>query len=121
MQWDFYVGNRIELDMLEYLPQITECPEAMEAIKQLIENFLDAKIYGKLPEGTEPEQGQAGQVAESSEIKERYCVVQISMLFRFWNNMEVLRAGGSERGGRFDRRGQGVTSSVGLFTNTTSE
>lgn len=64
---------------------------------------------------------QAGQVAESSEIKERYCVVQISMLFRFWNNMEVLRAGGSERGGRFDRRGQGVTSSVGLFTNTTSE
>ena len=33
----------------------------MEAIKQLIENFPDAKIYGKLPEGTEPEQGQAGQ------------------------------------------------------------
>ena len=58
-QWDFYVGNRIELDMLEYLPQIAECPEAMEAIKELMAAYPTAEVFGSLPEGVK--QGQEGQ------------------------------------------------------------
>ncbi|MBR1740527.1 MAG: hypothetical protein IJ733_01405, partial [Lachnospiraceae bacterium] len=58
-QWDFYVGNRIELDLLEYLPQIAECPEAMEAIKELMAAYPTAEVFGSLPEGVK--QGQEGQ------------------------------------------------------------
>ena len=59
MQWDFYVGNRIELDMLEYLPQIAECPEAIEAIKELMAAYPTAEVIGSMPEGVKQE--QAGQ------------------------------------------------------------
>ncbi|MBR1744229.1 MAG: hypothetical protein IJ733_20685, partial [Lachnospiraceae bacterium] len=59
VEWDFYSGNRIDLDMLEYLPQFTECPEAMAALKQLMDAFPNANICGKLPDVSEPAKEKA--------------------------------------------------------------
>ena len=67
-QWDFYTGGRIDLDMLEYLPQFTECPEAVAALKELMAAYPNAEVLGSLSEGLK--QGQAGQVAKRSKVKE---------------------------------------------------
>ena len=58
-QWDFYSGNCFDLILLDHLPQITECPEAMEALKELMAAYPDTEVLGSLPEGVKQE--QAGQ------------------------------------------------------------
>lgn len=58
-QWDFYSGNCFDLILLDHLPQIMECPEAMVALKELMAAYPDAEVLGSLPEGVKQE--QAGQ------------------------------------------------------------
>ena len=58
-QWDFYMGGQIDLDMLEYLPEFTECPEAVAALKGLMAAYPNAEVLGSLPEGVK--QGKEGQ------------------------------------------------------------
>lgn len=58
-QWDFYSGNCFDFILLDHLPQITECPETMEALKELVAAYPDAEVFGSLPEGLKQE--QAGQ------------------------------------------------------------
>ena len=48
-QWDFYSGNCFDFILLDHLPQITECPEAMEALKELMAAYPTAEINGELP------------------------------------------------------------------------
>ena len=50
IEWDFYVGNIIDLTMLEYLPQVTGCRDAMMALAQIINAFPNANVYGRMPE-----------------------------------------------------------------------
>lgn len=53
VEMDFYSGGRIDLEMLEYLPDFVQCKEAMAALYQLMEAFPDAKVIGKFPDGVE--------------------------------------------------------------------
>lgn len=48
-QWDFYSGNCFDFILLDHLPQITECPEAVEALKELIAAYPDAEVLGEFP------------------------------------------------------------------------
>ncbi|MBR1744183.1 MAG: hypothetical protein IJ733_20450 [Lachnospiraceae bacterium] len=52
-QWDFYSGNCFDFILLDHLPQITECPEAMVALKELMAAYPTAEVMGSLPEGLE--------------------------------------------------------------------
>ena len=84
VEWDFYSGNRIDLDMLEYLPLFTECPQAMNAPDQLMNAFPNANIYGKLPDVQKP-------------VKERVCKYGADA---FEAHQKKEKSAGSSRGTR---------------------
>lgn len=48
-QYDFFVGNRIDLEYLRLLPDICKKPEAILKLKQLIDAFPRAEVIGNLP------------------------------------------------------------------------
>lgn len=47
-QMDIVSGNVIDLEMLEYYPEITENQKALEVISELISKFPNAKVMGSL-------------------------------------------------------------------------
>ena len=48
VQWDFYVGNSIDLTMLEFLPEFKECKKAAEALRELVAAYPSAEVVGKI-------------------------------------------------------------------------
>lgn len=53
IQMDILVGNRIDIDMLQYVPEIAENNRAKQMIAELIHAMPDAEIMGKVPEDIE--------------------------------------------------------------------
>ena len=50
VEMDVLVGNRIDLDMLHYVPDIAENWQAQQMIAALIHDMPDAKVEGKIPD-----------------------------------------------------------------------
>lgn len=50
---DILIGNRFELDVLDYIPEIKGSPQAMEVIAELIAKLPDMKIEGGISEDLE--------------------------------------------------------------------
>ncbi len=59
IQWDALYGNRIDLNDLGFLPDISMNPEAVSKLEQLIGAFPEAEIIGNLP-------GREGQYRETT-------------------------------------------------------
>ncbi|RAZ95418.1 hypothetical protein DK853_30060, partial [Klebsiella oxytoca] len=50
---DILTGNRFELDVLDYIPEIKGNPQAMEVIAELMAKLPDMKIEGDISEALE--------------------------------------------------------------------
>lgn len=50
VEMDVLVGNRIDLDILHYVPNIAENWQAQQMIAALIHDMPDAKVEGKIPD-----------------------------------------------------------------------
>ena len=50
---DIFTGNRFELDVLDYIPEIKGNPQAMEVIAELMAKLPDMKIEGDISEALE--------------------------------------------------------------------
>lgn len=50
-QWDFLSGGRLDLEGLDYLPEMKQNGEVMEALHRIAEMYPDAEITGQFPDG----------------------------------------------------------------------
>lgn len=53
---DVVVGKHMDLDMLQYYPDITENEKAMDMVRELHRKMPELEVRGELPEGQVPEQ-----------------------------------------------------------------
>ena len=67
VQWDILIGNTIDLESLDRVPDIKNSPEAVSKIKEIISAFPEAEVIGTLPEVEEKtEEPFRESVAEST-------------------------------------------------------
>lgn len=72
VQWDFLYGNRIDLNALGYLPDISNNAEAVSKLTQLIEAFPDAEVFGNLSGRGEYSRRLSNQSVDLDAIKPVY-------------------------------------------------
>ena len=72
VQWDFLYGNRIDLNALGYLPDISNNADAISKLAQIVEAFPDAEVVGNLPRYEEYSRHISDQTADLDAIKPVY-------------------------------------------------
>ena len=50
LQWDFMIGNRIDLEGLMYMPEMSQNAEVIEVLHQLADKYPEAEIIGHFPD-----------------------------------------------------------------------
>ena len=65
MRWDFLCGGTLDLEGLQYVPDMCRNAEVMEALRQIAEIYPDAEVIGRLPQ--ELEAGTSGPPVQKSE------------------------------------------------------
>ena len=56
---DILSGKRIDLDILEYIPEIKDSPQAMEVIAELAAKFPEMEIDGNMTENLKQRYGKS--------------------------------------------------------------
>lgn len=74
-EMDVIVGNHIDLQLLEYIPEIAENKAAQFAIAEIIHAMADATIYGEVPEEIQKKvlviESKEKQTAQLKEITDK--------------------------------------------------
>ena len=65
MKWDFLCGGTLDLEGLQYVPDMCRNAEVMEALRQIAEIYPDAEVIGRFPQ--ELEAGTSGPSVQKSE------------------------------------------------------
>lgn len=69
-QMDIVSGRTVDLEVLDYVPDITDNPKALEVIAELIGRFPDIEVRGSLEKWQRPEAEKEKQACRSS-IREK--------------------------------------------------
>lgn len=67
IQMDIFSSGIIDLEILDYVPDITGNPKAMEIIAELVEKILDAEVYGSLEKWQSKEEQNTETSKEADE------------------------------------------------------
>ena len=76
-QMDIISGRTADLEVLDYVPDITNNPKAMAVIAELVGSFPDIKVRGSLEKWQKPEkEKQTGRPSVREKLAEKKAVIE---------------------------------------------
>ncbi len=76
-QMDIISGRTADLEVLDYVPDITNNPKAMAVIAELVDSFPDIEVRGSLKKWQKPEkEKQTGRPSVREKLAEKKAVIE---------------------------------------------